>query len=79
MRTSAFFISYTLTVILTAVIVPQKQKIQTELFALKVRLAPECYLLPLANKKEFNHIRTGKGNETIRSNHGSSRDNFNGK
>lgn len=79
MRTSAFFISYTLTVILTAVIVPQKQKIQTELFALKVRLAPECYLLPLANKKDFNHVRTGKGNETIRSNHGSSRDNFNGK
>ena len=62
MRTSAFFISYTLTVILTAVIVPQKQKIQTELFALKVILAPECYLLPLANKKEFNHVRTGKGN-----------------
>lgn len=56
-----------------------KAKIQTELFALKVRLAPECYLLPLANKKEFNHVRARKGNETIRSNHSSSRDNFNGK
>lgn len=53
MCTSAFFISYTLTVILTAVIVPQKQKIQTELFALKVRLAPECYLLPLTDKKRI--------------------------
>ena len=30
-----------------------KAKIQTELFALKVRLAPECYLLPLANKKNL--------------------------
>lgn len=62
MRTSAFFISYTLTVIFTAVIVPQKQQTQTDLFALKVRLAPECYLLPLTDKKEFNHIRTEKDN-----------------
>ena len=52
-----YFDSYT-----HSFIVSQKQKIQTELFALKVRLAPEYYLLPLANKKDFNHVRTGKGN-----------------
>ena len=62
MRTSAFFISYTLTVILTAVIVPQKQKIQTELFALKTRLAPEYPLQPLINKKGFSHVRIEKCN-----------------
>lgn len=61
-RTPAFFISNTLTVILTAVIVPQKQQTQTDLFALKVRLAPECYLLPLTDKKGFNHVRTEKDN-----------------
>ena len=53
MRTPAFFISNTLTVILTAVIVPQKQQTQTDLFALKVRPAPECDLLPLTDKKRI--------------------------
>jgi len=52
-RTPAFFISNTLTVILTAVIVPQKQQTQTDLFAPKVRLAPECYLLLLTEKKDL--------------------------
>ena len=52
-RTPAFFISNTLTVILTAVIVPQKQQTQTDLFTLKVRLAPECYLLLLTEKKDL--------------------------
>ena len=61
-RTPAFFIFNTLTVILTAVIVPQKQQTQTDLFALKVRLAPECYLLPLTDKKGFIHVRTEKDN-----------------
>ena len=51
-RTPAFFISNTLTVILTAVIVPQKQQTQTDLFALKVRLAPECYLLLLSYRAD---------------------------
>ncbi len=39
-----------------------KAKIQTELFALKTRLAPEYPLQPLINKKGFSHVRIEKDN-----------------